>query len=371
MASKRDYYEVLGVPNSAPPEEIKKAYRKLAIQWHPDKNPDNHKEAEEKFKEAAEAYSVLSDAQKRGQYDQFGHAGVSGAGGGGAGFDPSTFSEFSDIFGDLFGFGGGSRSRSRRGADFRYDMAISFEEAAFGVKKTIRIPSTETCRKCKGSGANSGSGPSTCSHCKGSGQTRLQRGPLIIAQTCSSCFGSGRVINDPCHSCHGQGILEKEKSLEVTVPAGVDTGSRLRIVGEGEAGRQGSPAGDLYVILNVEDHPFFRREESHIICSVPVGFTQAALGAQIEVPTLDGMETLQIPEGTQTGARFKLRGKGIPHLNGHGRGDLYVLVKLVTPANLTREQKKLLKTLDAVANLDDYNINERSFSQKVKDMFSG
>ena len=371
---KRDYYDVLGVARAATPEEIKKAYRKLALQWHPDKNPENHKEAEEKFKEAAEAYSVLSDPQKRSQYDRFGLAGVSGPGAGG--FDPATFSEFSDILGDFFGFGdlfgGGSRSRGRsnRGADIRHDLSVTLEEAAFGVKKRIKVTRTDSCPACHGSGAKPGTAPVTCRSCGGAGQVRYQQGFLTIARTCPTCGGAGRVLTDPCKECRGEGRIPTEKTLSVNIPAGVDTESHLRISGDGEAGMQGGSPGDLYVVIHVQDHPVFERREDHLVCTVSISFSQAALGAQIKVSTLEGDEPLTIPEGTQTGSRFRLKGKGIPHLNGHGRGDLYVFVRVVTPTKLTREQRQVLEQLEPEPG-PDTAPGEKTISQKVKDLFLG
>jgi len=372
--TKRDYYEVLGVSRSAAPEEIKKAYRKLAIQWHPDKNPDNQQEAGEKFKEAAEAYSVLSDPQKRSQYDRFGHAAVSSAGAGG--FDPAAFSEFSDILGDFFGlgdlFGGGSRRRGRsnRGADIRHDTTLTLEEAAFGLKKRIKITRTESCPACQGSGSKNGTAPANCRSCGGAGQVRYQQGFLTIARTCPTCGGAGKVITDPCKECRGEGRIPTEKTLSVNIPAGVDTESHLRISGEGEAGYMGGPAGDLYVVIHVQDHPVFERREDHLICTVPISFSQAALGAEIKVATLEQEEMLTIPEGTQSGTRFRLKGKGVPHLNGHGRGDLYVFVRVVTPTKLTREQRSLLEQLDPDPG-PDASASEKTLSQKVKDLFLG
>ncbi|MBI4443438.1 MAG: molecular chaperone DnaJ [Acidobacteria bacterium] len=375
LNGKRDYYEVLGVPRNASLEEIKKSYRRLAMQWHPDRNPDNNKESEEKFKEASEAYSVLSDPQKRAGYDRYGHAGIPASGGFG-GFDPTIFSEFSDILGDFFGFGDlfgatGRRrpSRARHGADLRYDLTISFEEAAFGVKTRIKIPRTEACSVCGGNGAKPGTSPVACRHCGGSGAMRYQQGFLSVSRTCGSCSGTGSVVSDPCKSCRGQGRVRVEKTLQMNIPAGVDSESRLRIPGEGEAGVHGGPPGDLYVVLHVQEHSFFEREDHNLICTIPISVTQAALGAKVEVPTLEDMETLQIPEGTQTGARFRIRGKGIPHLNGHGRGDLYVYVRVVTPNNLTKEQRKLLEQLDALSRPDN-RPEEKSFTEKVKDLFS-
>ena len=370
---KRDYYEILGVARSATPEEIKKAYRKLAMQWHPDKNPDKKKESEEKFKEAAEAYSVLSDAGKRSQYDRFGHAGVSGPGAGG--FDPAAFSEFSDILGDLFGFGdllGGSgrrRGRSHRGSDLRHDLTITFEEAAFGVKKKIKISRTDSCPTCQGTGAKPGTAPVVCRSCGGAGQVRYQQGFLTIARTCPTCGGAGKVLTDPCKECRGEGRVRVEKTLSVSIPAGVDTESHLRVSGEGEAGTQGGPSGDLYVVIHVEEHPVFERREDHLVCTVPISFTQAALGTEIQVQTLESEEPLTIPEGTQTGARFRIKGKGIPHLNGHGRGDLYVFVRVVTPTKLTREQRQLLEQLEPEPD-SDAPAAEKTLTQKMKDLFS-
>ena len=375
LNGKRDYYEVLGVPRNASLEEIKKSYRRMAMQWHPDRNPDNHKESEEKFKEASEAYSVLSDPQKRAGYDRYGHTGIPTSGGFG-GFDPTIFSEFGDILGDFFGFedlfgatGRRRPSRTRQGADLRYDLTISFEEAAFGVKTRIKIPRTEACSVCGGNGAKPGTSPVACRHCGGSGALRYQQGFLSVSRTCGSCSGRGSVVSDPCKSCRGQGRVRVEKTLQLNIPAGVDSESRLRIPGEGEAGVHGGPPGDLYVVLHVQEHSFFEREDHNLICTIPISVTQAALGAKVEVPTLEEMETLQIPEGTQTGARFRIRGKGIPHLNGHGRGDLYVYVRVVTPNNLTKEQRKLLEQLHALSRPDNHP-EEKSFTEKVKDLFS-
>lgn len=377
MTAKRDYYEVLGVQRTAGDDEIKKAYRKLAMQWHPDKNPDNKHHAEEKFKEAAEAYSVLSDAQRRAQYDRFGHAGVSGAGGGGfGGFDPQSFSDFSDILGDFFGFGdvfgGGSgrrRTRAQRGADLRYDLEISFEEAMFGLKTRIKIPKTETCHDCSGTGAKPGTSATTCSQCGGRGQVRYQQSFLVVSRPCRECSGTGQVVKDPCKTCRGEGRVRAEKTLSVTVPAGVDSDSRLRIAGEGEAGVHGGPPGDLYVVLHVAEHPFFEREDQDLYCRIPITFSQAALGTEIEVPTLEKPEKLHIPEGTQSGTRFMIRNKGVPNVNGHGRGDLYITVDVKTPTHLTKEQKKLLEQLDEISAADNRPV-EKKFYEKVKDLFS-
>ena len=376
---KRDYYEVLGVSREATPEDIKKAYRRLALQWHPDRNPDLKQESEEKFKEAAEAYSVLSDPQKRAQYDRFGHSGAGGPAGFG-GFDPTVFSEFSDVLGDIFGFGdmfgAGTqrrRTRAQRGADLRYDLKLSFEEAAFGTKTRIKIPRTETCPTCGGNGAKPGTHPTTCRSCGGRGAIRHQQGFLTISRTCPTCSGMGKEITDPCKNCRGEGRVRVEKTLGVNIPAGVDSESRLRVTGEGEAGVHGGPPGDLYVFLHVEEHSFFEREGNDLLCTVPISFSQAALGTAIEVPTLEGKETLSIPEGTQAGSRFRIRGKGIPRLEGHGRGDLYVFVKVVTPSRLSKEQRRLLEELAALEkprDLSEDSSAEKTFTDKVKDLFT-
>ncbi len=372
--SKRDYYEVLGVGRSSDEQEIKSAYRKMAMRYHPDRNPGN-KDAEERFKEAAEAYSVLSDPNKRAQYDRFGHQGFNGTGFGG--FDPTIFSDFSDILGDFFGFGdlfggmGGGRRRSatQRGADLRYDLQISFEEAAFGVKTKIRVPRLETCLDCDGSGAQKGSAPTLCPQCQGHGQVRYQQGFFSISRTCGQCRGTGRVINNPCRQCHGEGRVRSEKTLEVKIPAGVDNGARLRISGEGEAGLHGGDKGDLYVVVFVKEHSFFEREGSDLHFAVPVSFSQAALGGEIHVPTLDGdKEVLKIPEGTQSGSTFRIRGKGVPHLNGRGRGDLYVTVRVTTPQKLTREQRRLLEQLAQISAVDN-SPTEKKILERVKDVF--
>ncbi|MBI3896598.1 MAG: molecular chaperone DnaJ [Acidobacteria bacterium] len=374
LNGKRDYYEVMGVSREATDQEIKKAYRRIALQHHPDRNPENKEVSEEKFKEAAEAYSVLSDPQKRANYDRYGYAGVAG-GGGFAGFDPSTFSEFSDILGDFFGFGDlfgtasrGHRTRAQRGADLRYDLAISFEEAAFGTKSRIKVPRTETCPVCSGSGAKPGTHPSACRSCGGRGSVRYQQGFLTISRTCPHCGGAGQVLTDPCKHCHGQGRVRVEKTMDIHVPAGVDSGSRLRISGGGEAGLQGGPSGDLYVVIQVQEDEFFGREGDDLICSIPLSFSQVALGAKIEVPTLEGKENLTIPHGTQPGSRFCLRGKGIPHLNGRGRGDLYVIAKVVTPTNLTKEQRQLLEQLDAISRPEN-GPAEKKLTDKMKEFF--
>jgi len=372
--SKRDYYEVLSVSRTATDQEIKSAYRRLAVKYHPDKNP-NDASAEEKFKEAAEAYSVLSDAGQRQRYDRFGHAGVSSsaAGGGGAWGAPG-FGGIEDILGDLFGFGdvfGGGRAGSRRtsaqrGADLRYDLEITLEEAARGMTAQLRIPRLEACDTCKGSGAAAGSQPETCSTCSGSGQVRYQQGFFSVARTCHVCRGAGRVIKNPCPDCNGTGRVEREKQLEVKIPAGVETGSRLRVSGEGEAGTQGGPSGDLYVVIHVAEHEQFERQGSNLYEAVPITFAQAALGAEIMVKTLDEDEKVKVPMGTQTGTVFRLRGKGMPVLGGRGRGDLFVSVTVITPTTLTREQRRLLEQLAEVENKD---LENKGLVDKVRDIF--
>lgn len=375
MNGKRDYYEVLGVSRNAGDQEIKSAYRKLALQFHPDRNPGNT-EAEEQFKEAAEAYSVLSDAQKRANYDRFGHAGVGGAGAGG--FDPSVFADFSDILGDIFGFGdifgGGGRrgggNRPQRGSDLRYDLGLTFEEAAFGKTEKIKVPRHETCMECAGSGAQKGSGPTTCQTCNGYGQVRFQQGFFAITRTCGQCHGSGQVIKNRCSVCHGDGRIVKEKILELKIPAGVDHGSKLRVTGEGDAGGKGGPSGDLYVVLNVQEHEFFERREHDLFCHIPITFPQAALGAQIMVPTLEREEEkLNVPAGTQTGATFRIKGRGVSKRGGSARGDLYVTVNVTVPPKLSREQKELLTKFATTIETENKPI-QKKILEKVKEIFS-
>jgi molecular chaperone DnaJ len=370
--SKRDYYEVLGVTRTASEQEIKSAYRRLAVKYHPDKNP-NDASAEEKFKEAAEAYGVLQDSEQRRRYDRFGHAGVS-AGAGAGSWGAPGFGGIEDILGDLFGFGdvfGGSRSGSRRsaaqrGADLRYDLEITLEEAASGMTAQLRIPRLEGCEACKGSGAEPGTQAESCQTCGGTGQVRYQQGFFSVARTCGTCRGAGQVIKTPCKECKGAGRVQKEKQMEVKIPAGVETGSRLRVQGEGEAGTQGGPAGDLYVVIHVAEHEEFERQGSNLYEAVPISFAQAALGADIMVKTLEGEDKLKIPMGTQTGTVFRLKGKGMPQLGGRGKGDLFVSVSVVTPTSLTREQRRLLEQL---AEVESKDLENKGLVDKVRDIF--
>jgi molecular chaperone DnaJ len=369
---KRDFYDVLGVSRTATEQEIKSSYRKLALQYHPDRNPDNPG-AEERFKECSEAYAVLADAEKRARYDRFGHAGVGSTPGAG-GFDATVFTDFQDIFGDLFGFGDmfgqGQRRRShgQHGGDMREDIHLEFEEAVFGVTKQVRIRRMETCDDCKGSGAAPGKAPINCTSCGGRGQVRYQQGFFAVARTCSTCGGTGRLIVDPCKKCKGQARVKRDRTVTVKVPAGVEEGARILYSGEGEAGLYDGPPGDLYVVLHVKEHSFFNREGKDLHCVIPVSFTQAALGTEIKVPTLEGEQNLKVPEGTQTGTILKLRNKGVPVLNGHGRGDLYVELKVHTPAKLSKRQRELLEELESEGTIENKPV-ERSILEKVKDMF--
>jgi molecular chaperone DnaJ len=379
--SKRDYYEILGVDRQASEQQIKSAYRKLALKHHPDRNPGDPA-AEEQFKEAAEAYAVLADAEKRSLYDRFGHAGVSGAGAG-AGFDPTIFADFSDIFsglGDVFGFGdlfGGRRRRGgpQRGADLRYDLEITFDESASGTDTTIQIPREETCETCKGSGAAPGTSPETCSQCRGSGQLRYQQGFLTVARPCPNCRGTGKTIAKPCQSCRGAGRISRERKITVKIPAGIATGQRLRLYGEGEHGSAGGPPGDLYVVVHVQEHSFFHRDGDDLYCELPISFPTVALGGSVKVPTLNGQEDLSIPAGTQTGARFKIRGKGMPSVSGRGRGDLHVIARVAVPKKLTKEQKQLLEELGKTMKDEKVSLetsedgSDKPFFERVKDIF--
>ncbi len=370
--NKRDYYEVLGVTRSSSEQDLKSAYRRLAHQYHPDKNR-NDPQAEEKFKEAAEAYAVLSDPEQRRRYDRFGHAGVSTAAS--AAWGAPGFGGFEDILGDLFGFGdvfgagaraGGRRSAAHRGADLRYDLEITLEQAATGMTAQLRIPKLEMCETCNGSGAAPGTKPETCRVCEGAGQVRFQQGFFSVSRTCSSCRGAGQVITSPCESCRGAGRVEREKSMEVKIPAGVETGSRLRLQSEGESGAYGGPAGDLYVVIHVAEHEQFERQGNNLYASVPISFAQAALGSEIQVRTLDNEQSLKIPAGTQTGTVFRVRGKGMPVLGGRGRGDLFVAVSVVTPTMLTREQRKVLEQL---AKIETPDLEDKRLVDKVRDIF--
>jgi molecular chaperone DnaJ len=377
--SKRDYYEVLGVAKGATDQEIKSAYLKLALTNHPDRNPGD-KDAEERFKEAAEAYAVLADTDKRHMYDRFGHQGLGGAATGG--FDPNVFTGFEDILGglgDVFGFGDvfGSRRRSgpQRGADLRYDLEISFDEAAKGAETSIQIPRHETCTTCKGVGAAPGTQPTTCPQCRGQGQLRYQQGFFTVARTCGQCRGTGTYITKPCQTCRGVGRVQKERKLTVRIPAGVATGQRLRLASEGESGPNGGPAGDLYVVLHVQEHPFFQRDGNDLYCEITLSFPRLALGDEISVPTLDGQASITIPEGTQTGSTFRLRGKGMPDVSGRARGDLLVTVKAVTPKKLTKEQRRLLEELKAATPAEKAQPTpvsadeDRGLFDRVKDIF--
>jgi len=346
--SKRDYYEVLGVERNASEAELKKSFKRLAMKLHPDRNPDN-KDAEEKFKEAKEAYEILSDAQKRAAYDQFGHAGVDPSAGHGAGAGGASFSDiFGDVFGDIFsgGQGGGGRQNARRGADLRYNLELSLEDAVRGSTVKIRIPTSVMCATCGGSGAKKGTKPVQCTTCGGVGQVRMQQGFFSLQQSCPHCHGTGQVIKNPCSSCHGQGRTQERKTLSVKVPAGVDNGDRIRLSGEGEAGERGAPSGDLYVQIAVKAHPLFIREENNLYSEVPISFVAAALGGDLEVPTLDGRVKLKIPAETQSGKMFKLRGKGVKSVRGGAVGDLLVRVSVETPVNLSAKQKEILTAFD-------------------------
>jgi molecular chaperone DnaJ len=381
--SKRDYYEVLGVARSANEAELKSAYRKLAMKCHPDRNPGD-KAAEEQFKEAAEAYGVLADAEKRSLYDRFGHKGVSAAAGGGPGFDPSVFNEFgdfADVLGNMFGFsdlfgGGRRRGGPQRGADLRYDLEISFEEAATGSETSVQIPRQETCETCTGSGAAPGTTATQCTVCRGQGQVRRQQGFFTVATTCPQCRGAGKTISKPCPACHGAGRVGKERKITVKIPAGIATGQQLRIQNEGEGGSGGGPPGHLYVVVHVQEHEFFRRDGVSLFCEVAVNFTTVALGGEIQVPTLDGVENVKVPEGTQTGTTLRLRGKGMPDVNGRGRGDLFATVQVQTPRKLTREQRHLMEQLAKALPKEQFEPrphadaqDERNLFDRVKDMF--
>jgi molecular chaperone DnaJ len=378
----RDYYEVLGISRTASEQEIKSAYRKLALRHHPDRNPGN-RDAEEKFKEAAEAYAVLADSQKRSMYDRFGHAGVSAGAGAGAGFDPTIFADFGDVLGglgDIFGFGdlfGGARRRGgpQRGADLRYDVEISFDDSARGTELTIQIPRAEVCDTCRGSGAAKGSGPTTCPSCHGRGQLRYQQGFFTVARTCGQCRGTGQIIAKPCTACGGAGRITRERKLTAKIPAGIASGQRLRLNGEGEGGLAGGPPGDLYVVVQVQDHEFFERDGNDLHCEIPVNFTTLALGGEVVVPSLlDDEETLTVPAGTQSGATFRIRGKGMPDVTGRGRGDLLVRVAVSVPKKLTRDQRQALEQLAKALPPERFEPTrtereDKGIFDRVKDIF--
>ncbi|MGB7541849.1 MAG: molecular chaperone DnaJ [Burkholderiales bacterium] len=371
--AKRDYYDVLGVNRDADEETIKKAYRRLAMKHHPDRNPDNPK-SEEHFKEAKEAYEVISDASKRAAYDRYGHAGIdpqAGMAGAGAGF--SSFADaFGDVFGDIFGQARGGRSSVYRGSDLRYNLEIGLEQAAHGTETKIRIPTHEDCGTCGGTGAKPGTQPKTCQTCNGHGQVRMQQGFFSIQQACPKCHGTGKVISDPCHTCHGAGRLKKQKTLSVKIPAGVDDGDRIRLSGEGEPGVNGGPTGDLYVQIQVKPHAVFQRAHDDLHCEMPVSFTTAALGGEIEIPTLDGSARIRIPAETQSGRIFRLRGKGIKGVRSREHGDLLCHVAIETPVALTERQKELLREFETISqkDRDRHNPRAKSWMDKVREFFA-
>jgi molecular chaperone DnaJ len=378
MAKKRDYYEVLGINRDASDDDIKKAYRKLAMKFHPDRNPDNPK-AEEQFKEAKEAYEILSDSQKRGIYDQYGHAGIdqqAGVGGGGGAGMGGFADAFSDIFGDIFGGGGrgggGGRSSVYRGADLRYNLEVTLEEAARGTETRIRIPTMAECETCTGTGAKKGSEPKTCPTCGGHGQVRMQQGFFSIQQTCPKCHGTGRYIPDPCNTCSGSGRVKQHKTLSVKIPAGIDEGDRIRLSGEGEPGVNGGPAGDLYVQIHLKPHAVFKRDHDDLHCEMPVSFSTAALGGEIEIPTLDGVARLKVPSETQTGKVFRLRGKGIKGVRSISQGDLLCHVVIETPVNLTDRQRELLEEFEEISrgNAERHNPKAQGWLDRVREFFS-
>jgi molecular chaperone DnaJ len=380
--SKRDYYEVLEVVKTASDGEIKSSYRRLAMKFHPDRNPGDHT-AEERFKECAEAYAILADPDKRAAYDRYGHAGVQGAAGAG-GFDPPVFTGFEHILGglgDFFGFGvvsGGGRRRGgpQRGADLRYDLEISFAESATGAETSIQIPRQENCDTCQGSGAAPGTQPATCNLCRGAGQVRTQQGFFTVARTCPQCRGTGKTITNPCKTCRGAGRVSKERKLTVKIPAGISTGQQLRLQGEGEAGAAGGPAGSLYVVIHVQEHEYFRRDGVNLFCEIPVNFSTVALGGEIDVPTLNGTEKIKVPEGTQTGTTLRLRGKGMPDVNGRGKGDIFATVQVITPKKLSKEQRQVIEQLSKALPKEEFKPrkkheeqDERNLFDRVKDMF--
>jgi len=376
---QRDYYEILGVTKTASVEEIKSSYRKAALKWHPDRSPENKEEAEHRFRECTEAYSVLSDTQKRQIYDTYGHEGLASVGTQ-PDFNGTVFQDFHDIFGEFFGFddlfgaGGGRKRRGgrrvQRGADLRYDMTLTFEEAATGITTKIRVPRQEYCESCNGTGAKKGTGIVACPACGGRGQIVYQQGFFTINRTCPSCQGAGQIVKERCADCRGQGRIDRERTIELRIPPGVDTGTRLRVQGEGEPGPNGGPAGDLYVVLEVKEHTFFERRSADLYCTIPLSVSQAALGTELQVPGLSGEERLKIPEGTQSGAVFRIKGKGLPDPHGGGRGDLYYHVRVLTPTKLTRDQRKIMEQLDATLKVDNKPADRNStLFDKVKDIF--
>jgi molecular chaperone DnaJ len=370
--AKRDYYEVLGLNRDATEEDIKKAYRKHAMKWHPDRNPDNPK-AEEHFKEAKEAYEVLADGNKRAAYDQFGHAGIDPHAGGGAGPGAGFGDIFSDIFSDIFGGARGGRSTVFRGADLRYNLELTLEQAAHGFETKIRIPAAAVCETCKGSGARPGTQPATCPTCRGAGQVRVSQGPFSIAQTCPRCHGSGSIISNPCAPCSGTGRVKLQKTLAVKIPAGVDEGDRVRLSGEGEPGVNGGPPGDLYVQVHIKPHPVFQRDHDDLHCEMPVSITTAALGGEISIPTLDGSAKIRIPAETQSGKTFRLKAKGIKGVRSQMAGDLFCHVVVETPVNLTERQRQLLREFESLSAEDSARHNPRAkgWFDKVKEFFEG
>ena len=393
-ANKKDYYEILGINKNSTDDEIKKAYKKLAKKWHPDLNPDNKKQAEEKMKEINEAYDVLKDPKKRAQYDQFGHAAFTGGGGGnygGAGFEDIFRGGFGgggnfgfdmgDIFDAFFGGGGGARGRRQqaergpvRGADLRYDLTIDFEAAAFGKEMTIKVPRLETCKECNGTGAAKGTTPDICPDCHGMGQrqtvTRTPFGQIQTMRTCERCHGTGKIVKTPCSHCHGEGRVKNVKDIQLNIPKGVNNGNRIRVNGGGQAGENGGQPGDLFVYINIKPHEIFKREGNNVYCEVPISFVQAALGATVEAPTIHGKVPMKIPSGTQSGTVQKISGKGIPNLRGEGVGDEYVTIKVLTPKNLTDRQKKLLQEFESGVDDNKVHPEKKNFIDKLKSFFS-